>query len=96
MRDIKISKALLERYWPLYLGPIEKYRSNFLGYLSARCCLFCARILECDLFHNGQALFLDSDREGDDGKLLLLKDFMEFVAKRLVPLEATVLGPGRL
>lgn len=41
---------------------------------------------ECNAFRNGKPLFLDGDHLSGDGNLTLLKDFTEFMAKRLMPL----------
>jgi hypothetical protein len=41
---------------------------------------------ECNAFRDGKPLFLDGDHLSGDGNLMLLKDFTEFMAKRLAPL----------
>ncbi|MEB0120495.1 acyltransferase family protein [Pseudomonas sp. CCI1.2] len=41
---------------------------------------------ECSAFRDGKPLFLDGDHLSGNGNVLLLKDFTEFMAKRLTPL----------
>ena len=41
---------------------------------------------ECEAFRDGKPLFLDGDHLSGNGNVLLLKDFTEFMEKRLVPL----------
>ena len=44
----------------------------------------------CYAFREGKPLYLDGDHLSGNGNLLLLKDFTEFMAKRLVPLGEAV------
>lgn len=45
---------------------------------------------ECKAFRDGKPLFLDGDHLSGDGNLLLLKDFTDFMANRLMPLDKAV------
>lgn len=51
---------------------------------------------ECEAFRDGKPLFLDGDHLSGNGNVLLLKDFTEFMAKRLVPLDPPVVGTSGL
>ena len=51
---------------------------------------------ECKAFRDGKPLFLDGDHLSGDGNLLLLKDFTEFMANRLVPLDKAVKVTSRM
>ena len=92
---LTVSKALLERYRRPVLAAFNKISQQLPGVSVWDPFPILCPDSECDSFHNGQPLFLDGDHLSGEGNLLLLKDFMGFMAKRLEPRDGAVLGQRR-
>lgn len=89
---LTMSKELMERYRRPVLASFNKITQQLPGVSVWDPFPILCPNSQCDAFRDGQPLFLDGDHLSGNGNLLLLKDFMEFMAKRLVRLDAPVMG----
>lgn len=84
-----VSRSLLETYRQPILNAFARIESKVPGVSVWDPFPVLCPDEQCQAFRDGKPLFLDGDHLSGNGNLLLLQDFTEFMAKRLVGLDSS-------